>query len=553
MIHQWSHSKAIAALLVIAYVFLMSGNGLVSLTHPDEVFYTQTAKEMLAHHSWLTPMIFDQPHFEKPIFFFWLMTLSIKWFGLNSFSARLMPSLFGILGVLVTYWLAFMLFRNKRLAFFSGVILATSFIYIALSRAVLTDMVFSILVVLALTFFYQGFRQPQRRDWATVMCFVFSALAVLTKGLLGVLFVFVPITVFLWLNKKLSYFRDRATLWGILIFFALTLPWYVYMVRTYGQAFIDEYIVNDHLRRIFEAEHQKSNTFYFYPMTMIGGMFPWGLFLLPAGYWVYRNMRTARGTRDQIIFLLCWIFIIVAGMQIAQSKLASYIFPVFPALAIILGFYFEGVLSQSDFVLGRSMKFFSYLMSILLLSAAVAALAFGSKYIAYLGTMAYPVTFAVLFFICGAAIFIFNRKNHFSKLIGIVASISLILLVGLFLGRHYAEPWVSCEKICAVFKALDRSDAVVLTSKFYTRGVRYYTNRKTAVIDINGEGFFSPHPIPFLKSDGEVIDFLNQQPVTYCIVKQANVKDLQRIAEGKFQLTFYEEIGGKHILKIERI
>ena len=30
-----------------------------------------------------------------------------------------------------------------------------------------------------------------------------------------------------------------------------------------------------------------------------------------------------------------------------------------------------------------------------------------------------------------------------------------------------------------------------------------------------------------------------------------NVKDLERITEGKFQITYYQEIGGKQILKIE--
>jgi len=551
--NQWSHGKLIMLLLGISYFFLMFGNGLVSLTHPDEVFYAQSAKEMLAHQSWLTPMIFDQPHFEKPIFFFWLLAACIKWLGLNPFSARLMPAFFGIIGVMVTYWIAWMLFRDKRTAFLSGVILATSFIYIALSRAVLTDMVFSILVVIALAFFYYGFINKDRWDWGIVLCFIFSGLAVLTKGILGILFVFVPAAAFLSFKRELKVFRNQATLWGFLFFLALVIPWHLYMVRAYGQSFIDEYIINDHIRRIFDAEHQKSNTFYFYPMTMIAGMFPWGLFLLPAGFGVYKSVRKSGAYRDQFIFLLCWVFIIWGGVQIAHSKLASYIFPVFPALAVILGSYFEGVISRSESGFSKSMKSFAYIISVLLLSVSAAAIIFGQKYSSYVGNAAYPIVFGGLFFVCGLAIFIFNRKNHFSKLIGAVASISVILLTGLFFGRHYAEPWVSCEKISNVFKEIDQSDSTVLTSKFYVRGIRYYTDRKTAVIDINGEGFFSPHPIPFLRSDGEVIDFLYQQPVTFCIVKESNVKDLERIAEGKFRVTHYEEIGGKYILKIEQI
>jgi len=548
---QWSHGKLIMVLLGIGYFFLMFGNGIVSLTHPDEVFYVQSAKEMLSHHSWLTPMIFDQPHFEKPIFFFWLLAACIKWLGSNPFAARLVPALFGILGVLVTYWIAFMLFKNKRAAFLSGVILATSFIYIALSRAVLTDMVFSILVVIALAFFYYGFINQYQRKWGIVLCFVFSGLAVLTKGALGILFVFVPIAAFLGFKRELKFFKNQATFWGILFFLILVIPWHFYMVRTYGQSFIDEYVINDHIRRIFDAEHQKSNTFYFYPMTMLTGMFPWGLFLLPAGFWVYKNVGKAVASRDQFIFLLCWIFIIWGGVQMAHSKLASYIFPVFPALAIILGKYFDGAMTKAEPGFTKSMKIFAYIISALLLSAAAGGIVFGMKYSSYVDNSVYPVVFAGLVFICGLVILILSRRNYLGRIIGAVASISVILLTGLFFGRHYAEPWVSCEKISKIFQEIDQSNSTVLASKFYVRGIRYYTDRKMAVIDINGEGFFSPHPIPFLRSDGEVIDFLNQQLVTYCIVKESNVKDLERIAEGKFRLTHYQEIGGKYILKIE--
>ena len=64
-----SHGILLAILGILAYFLLMFGNGIVSLTHPDEVFYIQSAKEMLAHNSWLTPMIFGDVQFEKPFLY----------------------------------------------------------------------------------------------------------------------------------------------------------------------------------------------------------------------------------------------------------------------------------------------------------------------------------------------------------------------------------------------------------------------------------------------------------------------------------------------------
>ena len=80
--------KQIIILLALAYFCFMFGNGLISLTIPDEVFYAQTAKEMLQQHTWMTPYLFDQPQFEKPIFLYWLLKLGFIIFGINSFAAR---------------------------------------------------------------------------------------------------------------------------------------------------------------------------------------------------------------------------------------------------------------------------------------------------------------------------------------------------------------------------------------------------------------------------------------------------------------------------------
>jgi hypothetical protein len=124
----------------------------------------------------------------------------------------------------------------------------------------------------------------------------------------------------------------------------------------------------------------------------------------------------------------------------------------------------------------------------------------------------------------------------------------------LFFARPYIEPWVSCKGISEVFSEMDNSQTPVLSSKFYVRGIRFYTDRPMAVIDINGKGFWSPHPIPFLNTDQMVVDFLNERQVTWAILKEGNVQDLQRILKNrKFKINELEGLGGKFILKIEKV
>lgn len=548
-----SHRKLIAVLLVMGFMFLMLGNGVVSLTHPDEVFYAQTAKEMVERGSWSTPYIFGAPHFEKPILVFWLMAATFEFFGISAFAARFWPSFFAIMGMAVTYWMAWMMFKNKRTALLSGFILGTSTIYLALSRAVLTDMVFSVLVITSLAFFYFGYSSPRHKRLGIIFAFVFSGLAVLAKGVLGFLFPGTTVLVFLIYKKDLAFLKDWSVLLGAVLFAVIVAPWHILMYQLHGQKFIDEYWWNVHIKRLYHAEHQKSNTWYFYLGTMFGGVFPWSLFLIPAGYLAYRQVRYPNPYRDAIAFLFLWILMVYWCVQPAQSKLASYHLPLFPALAIVLANYFDNVLGRVQNVfLQKAVPAILYTIAGLLLVGSAAAIFFSREHIDIVIDVRPVYVLSVLCVITGVIIIVLCRRRDYAKAILANSLIVVIMLTTLFLGKPYAETWVSCKGAADLLKKLDQSGSVVLSSKFFVRGIRYYTDREMAVIDINGSGFFTPHPIPFLNSDQKVLEFLSTQPVTYAVVKHSNVDDLQRIArDGQYAVSFLGEDGGKFILKLE--
>ncbi len=549
-----SHGQLILLLVILGYIFLMLGNGRMSLTHPDEVFYIQSAKEMVKHNSWLTPMIFDKPQFEKPILSYQLFAIAIKYFGNGPFVARFWPSFFGILGVCVTYWIAWMLFGRKQLAFLAGMILCTSFIYFALSRAVLTDMIFSIWVTITFGFFYLAYRFKKYEDVGLIFFFIFAAISVLTKGLLGIILPVVAITIFLWSKRDLGFLKKRSVIIGMLLFILIVLPWHWLMYQKYGKVFIDEYFNNVHVRRILEAEHAKSDHWYFYPMMMFVGVMPWSFFWFPVVALIIQSFRKRNPDLDKIKFLLAWMGTVFVVLQIAHSKLASYIFPLYPTIAILFAHYLDQVIEgHKTKSIPVSYKICVSAMAVWLLVIAIGGVVYGMMKTQDIVPIGIIVIFS--FLLSGLAIFklisIFKGKSL--RAIFSYVGIDVVLLSVLLFAQPHVEPWVSCKNISEAFKKIDQSDSVILTSKFYVRGVRYYTDRSVAVIDINGKGFFSPHPIPFLDSDQKVLDFLAQQKVTYAIVKEGNVKDLKRIIEGKPY--FLEELtgsGGKYILRIQK-
>jgi len=550
-----SHRVLLGILAVLSYFLLMFGNDIVSLTHPDEVFYIQSAKEMLQHGSWLTPMIFDQVQFEKPFLPFALFMLALKWFGLTAFAGRFWPSVFGMIGVLVAYWIAWILFRCKRVAFLSGVILSSSFIYLALSRAVLTDMIFSVFVMISIGFFCLAYHNRKYKNVGLILFFGISAIAVLTKGLLGMCFPWTLMIFFLLYKKDLGFLKCGATVWGFLLFLGVAVPWHVLMYAQHGPWFLEEYFYNVHWRRVLAAEHKRLDNWWFYIMLMFVGVMPWFLFWIPTVQAIYTQFKKKLASRDKIFFLLAWIVSVYMYVQPAHSKLASYIFPVFPAIAILIAFGIHSALKRADN--GDEPKLFKitgYVMSVFLVGVAIGGIYAAKQYsevVLDLRPIYGMATFVVLL---AGLLFLLNLRKKYIQMTLSYLGITFALLGALLFSKGFIEPWVSCKDISDVFKQMDQSDTRVLASKFYVRGIRFYTDRPMAVIDINGKGFWSSHPIPFLNKDQMVIDFLNERPVTWAVLKEGNVEDLQRILKDRpFKYEQLEGIGGKYIIKIEKL
>ncbi|MCK5214736.1 MAG: glycosyltransferase family 39 protein [Candidatus Omnitrophica bacterium] len=549
-----NHSKNIFLLIILSYAVLMMGNGLVALTHPDEVFYAQTAKEMFERNEWLTPYIFDQPQFEKPVLFYWLIIPALKIFGMTSFAARFWPAFFGILGVVVTYWISWMMFGNKRTSFLSACILCSSFIYVALSRAVITDIVFSTWVITSIGFFYLAYQKRKYKTSGIILMSAFAGIAVLTKGLLGLCFPLAVIAIYLLMRKDMSFLKTPAVLWGMLVFLIIALPWHLWMYHAHGQSFIDEYFHNVHVRRLFDAEHQKCDTWYFYFMTMIGGVFPWTFYVIPAVALAVKQVRNKYVQSPPLMFLFAWVIGVYIFVQPAKSKLASYIFPAIPAIAVLVAYYISNVTEPTKKLSIRGIKWASIVLGVFLLLAAGLLVSFSRRHVDIVVNMAPIYIFSVLLVFIALAIMLFLRKEQYSKIVYVVPLTTVCMIFFLLSGKFYAEPWVSCKEICDRLKKIDQSDSTLLASKFYVRGVRYFTGRDVAVMDICGREFFSPHPIPFLISDDQVMVFLAEQPGdVYGVVKISTFKDLERImGNSPYQMTCLDYVGEKYIVKIEK-
>ena len=135
------NSFSVAVVFAAAFVFFLLFNGNISVTDPVESNYALTAKEMLLSGDWLSPRIYGQFWFDKPIMIYWLIAVSYGVFGVNEFAARFPAALFAAASVAWVYWFGGKLYASQRTAFFSALVLATSLEFWILSRMIITDAV----------------------------------------------------------------------------------------------------------------------------------------------------------------------------------------------------------------------------------------------------------------------------------------------------------------------------------------------------------------------------------------------------------------------------
>ncbi|MFA4889806.1 MAG: glycosyltransferase family 39 protein [Candidatus Omnitrophota bacterium] len=541
--------KHVIILLILSYMFLMFGNGVLSLTNPDEVFYTQTAKEMVQQKSWMTPYLFGQPQFEKPIFLYWAMRLSFLVFGFNSFAARFAPALFGIIGVLAVYFLSLIGLRSQKKAFLASLCLTSSGLYIGLSRTVFTDLIFSVFIILSLAAFFWGYSQKNKKAQGVLWFFIFSALAVLTKGPLGLLMCFGTIFLFLAWRRELKYLLCPAFFWGLGIFCLIALPWYILMIKLYGHSFTHEFFYNDHIRRILEAEHISNDRWYFYPLSMVGCMFPWSIFVF-AGL-VNLFFRLKKEKQPFFLFLACWVTAVFLTFQFAHSKLTSYIFPVFPALAILAGNYIYENASRAKPT--RAFIYLSLVNAIVMLIFPIGMFFVLQRFLGYFSSLV-PFWFLlpVLLILLLAALFFTLKRKFITSAYLYVFLLPLCIYTAVFLRRD-VEVFLSTKDACDYLVKNYEVKNKILCSKGFVRGVKFYTDKEVVALDLPGSDFFSPHPLEFIKTDKEFMEFLRRQPVAFGVLKKGHVGFMREERRLKVSCTVLKSFGSAYVVKIEAL
>ncbi|MEX8502536.1 MAG: glycosyltransferase family 39 protein [Leptothrix ochracea] len=323
--------SVLGGLLVIGWLWTLGSRSLFS---PDEGRYAVLALAMAESGDWVTPRLNGLLYFEKPPLQYWLGAVAFKLFGVSAFSARLWPGLSGLLTVALLGGTAWRLWGREAGLRAGWMAVGTTWIvvnshFLSLDAGLMAMLTWVLCSVLLAE--QPGISPQQQRRWMCLAWFGL-ALAVLSKGLIGLIVPGAMLVLGSVLLRDASIWRRLQWGWGGLIFLGLVVPWFVLMAQRHPD-FAHFFFIHEHVERYLSSSHRREGAWWYFIPVLLLGFMPWTSALLGL---LRRTGPQPKATARALIWLRVWALFILVFFSCSGSKLPSYILPMFPALVLLM-------------------------------------------------------------------------------------------------------------------------------------------------------------------------------------------------------------------------
>jgi 4-amino-4-deoxy-L-arabinose transferase-like glycosyltransferase len=352
---QRSRNTGTEAVAVVAILLCLFGHlGAVGLVGPDEPRYVWIARAMATTGDWVTPRLYGQPWFEKPVLYYWAAAVGFLLHLPDEWAARLPSATAGLAAAMAIGWLGRKHYGEDRKSVWTPALLApllfsTSVAAIGFARAATPDMLFTAMITLAMASAAEVLRSAgalrlgadpgsiaARPDILPLLLFgAFLGLAVLAKGPAAVILAGGAIGLWALATKRFDEASRLAHPVAIAAFCIISLPWYS-LCALRNHDFIRVFIFQHNVDRYLTPVFQHQQLFWFFGPIVLLALLPWTALLWPAaqeglGLWRERSWKDSPG-----FFFSCWAVFPVLFFSLSHSKLPGYILPSVPPLALLL-------------------------------------------------------------------------------------------------------------------------------------------------------------------------------------------------------------------------
>jgi 4-amino-4-deoxy-L-arabinose transferase-like glycosyltransferase len=231
---------------------------------------------------------------------------------------------------------------GERASGFAVVVQASSLLYVGLSRITTLDMSLCFTLQMTLTALALLVHRPTERDattaardprWLAVLLAIGVALAMLAKGLIGILIPGAVGALYMLIYRDPQLLLRARVHWTLAALLLIASPWF-FLVSLRTPQFAHFFFVFEHFQRFLTVKgHDRYHSAWYFLPVLAGGIMPW-LSLLPRTL-----LEAARAARREPAtgLLLLWVVFVYAFFSASQSKLVPYILPLIPALSALMG------------------------------------------------------------------------------------------------------------------------------------------------------------------------------------------------------------------------
>ena len=313
---------------ILPYIIILFGGSLLfmhslgasPLFDWDEINFAESAREMLVSGDYLRVQINFQPFWEKPPLFFWMQVVSMKVFGINEYAARFPNAVCGVVTLLVIYSIGKRL-HDAKFAAWWVVLYVSSFLPHIYFKSGIIDPWFNLFIFLGI-YFLAVFLQSDptsKRKVNLVLSGLFTGLAILTKGPVGLLIVVLTYIVFILLNKGKGWVAIKYYLIWVLTVLLVAMVWFGLEIWQHGWWFVNEFFTYQvRLAKTEDAGHGGFPLYHF--VVILLGCFPASILFLD----FTKKNQTGSG---EIVFkkmMIASLLVILIVFSLVKTKIIHY-------------------------------------------------------------------------------------------------------------------------------------------------------------------------------------------------------------------------------------
>lgn len=460
-------------LILVSAVLLFLHLGARPLLSSGEARASQIAIEMLERGDLFIPYLNEELLLTKPPFFHWIIILSYKFFGISEFTSRLPSALAGFFTVILVFLFG-RKFWDNRTGLTAGLILSMSPLFFWSARCARIDSLLLLLITLSLYCFWQG----RYLAW-----FLFMGLGVLAKGPVGLIIPLGTAVLFLSAVKKRSLLKSLNWSRGIVVFFAVVLPWFAAIYFLAPQDETKVFFVQQNWAWLTGGGEWFKG--YVYIPHLFLGFFPWSLVL----FYIWRKRE------EKTVFLLTWAVLVFFIFFITGKKVSRYILPLYPAVSLLTANVIcnkkgaNRIFSLATAVVWVFVLLFVNLYPRFLDPELVSII---EKYVnrLFINLIGFLI---VMFCFYGA-----KTKNFTASAAAVFISLIMFIIYFIPIERDYYSPRPFCEML----REEVPEDAGIYAYMSWDNTIRYYFGRHVIVLERKGE-------LPL---------FLDSKEKAYCIM-----------------------------------